>query len=105
MSVMLSKLEYITPLRHLSGRLEGSRETILARYDEKLREFLDFVLFQYVGQGVDELEPEKLPALIELNYHSVADAAAELGAFGRSGGRFWSFSGISMSHASDMSVS
>ena len=30
-------------------RVEAHRETILARYDEKLREFLDFVLFQYIG--------------------------------------------------------
>ena len=72
-------------------RVEAHRETILARYDEKLRGFLDFVLFQYVGQGVGELEPEKLPALIELKYHSVADAAAELGGIQAIRGAFLEF--------------
>ena len=49
------------------------------------------MLFQYVGQGVGELEPEKLPALIELKYHSVADAAMELGGIQAIRGAFLEF--------------
>ena len=45
----------------------------------KLQAFLDFVLGQYVRQGVEELDQEKLSALLSLKYHSVNDAASELG--------------------------
>ena len=55
------------------------RDDIISRYDDKLQSFLDFVLGQYVNQGVGELDQEKLPDLLELKYHTVNDAAAELG--------------------------
>jgi len=37
------------------------------------------VLSQYVKQGVDELDQEKLSPLLRLKYSAIADAAAELG--------------------------
>ena len=37
------------------------------------------MLDQYVAQGEGELDDEKLPQLIGLKYHTVADAVAELG--------------------------
>ena len=45
-------------------------------------EFLEFVLGHYVARGVTELDPEKLPQLIELKYHTVRDAVRELGPVG-----------------------
>ena len=48
-------------------------------YDDKQREFLDFVLDQYIEQGEGELDQAKLPHLLELKYHAVADAVVELG--------------------------
>jgi len=45
--------------------------------------FLDFVLAQYVSQGVEELDQDKLGSLLELKYHTLDDAAAELGALER----------------------
>jgi type I restriction enzyme R subunit len=62
------------------ARAEASRPFISARYDAKLQTFLDFVLAQYVKEGVGELDADKLPRLLELKYRAVADAAAELGA-------------------------
>jgi len=41
--------------------------------------FLDFVLSHYVAEGVDELDLDKLPPLLRLKYHAIADAAADLG--------------------------
>jgi type I restriction enzyme R subunit len=41
--------------------------------------FLDFVLCQYVKEGVGELDQAKLPHLLELKYRAVSDAAAQLG--------------------------
>ena len=40
------------------------------------------MLAQYVKQGVEELDQEKLGSLLELKYHTVDDAAAELGDVG-----------------------
>ena len=45
----------------------GIRFPVYAHYDDKQREFLDFVLDQYINQGVGELDQDKLPALLELS--------------------------------------
>lgn len=63
-----------------SERVEARKGGILARYDGKLQSFLDFVLAQYVKQGVDELDQDKLGSLLQLKYHSVPDAIDQLGA-------------------------
>ena len=60
-------------------RVNARRSHIFAHYGDKQREFLDFVLDQYIAQGVGELDDEKLPHLIDLKYDTVADAVEELG--------------------------
>jgi type I restriction enzyme, R subunit len=60
-------------------RVKMRRNDIFARYDAKLQAFLDFVLGQYVAQGVGELDQEKLGPLLELKYHTIDDAARQLG--------------------------
>jgi type I restriction enzyme R subunit len=62
-------------------RVETHKARIFSHYseDEKFQVFLDFVLLQYVKQDVGELDQEKLPHLLALKYHSVGDAAAQLG--------------------------
>ncbi len=60
-------------------RVAARKTGILSRYDSKLQAFLDFVLAQYVHQGVEELDQDKLRHLLELKYHTVTDAAAALG--------------------------
>jgi type I restriction enzyme, R subunit len=62
-----------------SERVENRKNNILARYDTKLQSFLDFVLAQYVKQGVEELDQDKLGSLLQLKYHSVPDAIDQLG--------------------------
>ena len=53
-----------------SERVETRRGDIFSRYDPKLQAFLDFVLAQYVKQGVEELDQEKLgqPAGAEISH-------------------------------------
>ena len=68
----------LTPITRLE-RVEKRKTDIFAQYNGKLQAFLDFVLAQYVSQGVDELDQEKLGSLLELKYHTVDDAAAQLG--------------------------
>lgn len=62
-----------------SERVEEHKGTIFARYSAALQTFLEFVLGQYVSQGVEELDQEKLAHLLELKYHTIDDAAAQLG--------------------------
>lgn len=51
----------------------------LDNYDTQQQAFLNFVLKQYVNNGVDELDEKKLPNLLELKYHGIADAKNTLG--------------------------
>ncbi len=60
-------------------RVALRRARIFSDYDDKLQAFLDFVLLQYVKEGVGELDSAKLPDLLELKYHTVSDAASQLG--------------------------
>jgi type I restriction enzyme R subunit len=62
-----------------SERVDGRKANILAQYDPKLQSFLDFVLAQYVRQGVEELDRSKLGNLLELRFHTIDDAVKELG--------------------------
>ena len=62
-----------------SEQVETRKGEIFARYDGKLQAFLDFVLAQYVRQGVEELDQGKLGHLLELKCHTVNDAAEQLG--------------------------
>jgi len=60
-------------------RVKENRGRILTGHDYKQQEFLEFVLGEYIKEGVGELAPEKLPDLLELKYHAPGDAVAELG--------------------------
>lgn len=62
-----------------SERVDTHRARIYGQFDYRQHEFLEFVLDHYVQRGVTELNPDKLPQLIELKYHTVRDAVQELG--------------------------
>ena len=49
-------------------------------FTDRQQAFVDFVLAQYVTQGVDEPDTEKLSPLLKLRYHNaIADAVKDLG--------------------------
>ena len=48
-------------------------------YFDKQQEFIQFVLKQYVNEGVGVLDDKQLPNLIEIKYYTIRDAAIELG--------------------------
>jgi type I restriction enzyme R subunit len=60
-------------------RATVQKKHILDHYDDKQREFLDFVLSQYIKEGEQELDQAKLPSLLELKYQAVSDATEKLG--------------------------
>jgi len=74
-------LAYIAFQSNMMERAErAEKATIyLNDYDPSQQEFLNFVLSQYVKQGVDELDDTKISKLLTLKYKSLADAKKALG--------------------------
>lgn len=72
-------------------RVKESQEAILKGLDEKQKEFLEFVLSKYIERGVEELDEEKLPRLLNLKYRSISDATRELGDVDRIRSTFFAF--------------
>jgi type I restriction enzyme R subunit len=74
-------LNYVAYHKDLVPRLEraGKAKIKMNDYNSKQQEFLNFVLDQYVKDGVNELDDSKLPDLLELKYRAIADAKRELG--------------------------
>jgi type I restriction enzyme R subunit len=75
---VLAYVAYSTPTQERAQRASQAR-THFAHYDDAQRAFLDFVLNQYVKEGVLELYPEKLPIILQLKYKSIPDATKVLG--------------------------
>ncbi len=76
---VLAYVAFTSSPKTRAERAETGKSRMVGEYDEKLAAFLDFVLAQYVSQGVEELEQEKLGPLIALKYGSATEAAAKLG--------------------------
>jgi len=76
---VLAYIAYLRPPLRRADRVDTRRGRILARYDPRQRDFLDFVLSQYVEVGESELDSDKLPELLQLRYGSPADAVKALG--------------------------
>ena len=61
-------------------RAAAAKAATATEFTDKQRAFVDFVLAQYVKQGVHELDQEKLSPLLKLRYNNaIADAFADLG--------------------------
>ncbi|PCJ18926.1 MAG: restriction endonuclease subunit R [Candidatus Cloacimonadota bacterium] len=74
-------LNYIAYHKTLVPRIDRSKQAKihLHTYNKNQQDFLNFVLKQYVKEGVNELDLSKLPSLLELKYKSLSDAKQELG--------------------------
>ena len=60
-------------------RASKARAAAYQQFNDKQQAFVDFVLAQYVKQGVDELDAEKLSPLLKLRYGALNDAIQYLG--------------------------
>ena len=76
---VLAYVAFALPPISRADRVTTRRPAVLSAYDEPLASFLDFVLGQYVAQGIDELDQDKLPRLLELKYPSAREGADALG--------------------------
>ena len=76
---VLSYIRFALPTITREERVKIRKGSIFTHYDYKQQAFIDFVLQQYVKEGVEELDQAKLPDFISLKYGAISDAAAELG--------------------------
>ncbi len=76
---VLVYISFLTPTISRVQRVEQAKKKIFEKLDEKQKEFLDFVLNKYEEKGVEELDEEKLPVLLNLKYHAIANAEQSLG--------------------------
>ncbi|MFO0482936.1 MAG: type I restriction-modification enzyme R subunit C-terminal domain-containing protein, partial [bacterium] len=77
---VLAYVSFAAPPVSRAERAAAAKAATGAEFTDKQRAFIDFVLAQYVAQGVDELDAEKLSPLLKLKYrNAIADAFAELG--------------------------
>ncbi len=60
-------------------RVASAQDTIFALLDNNQKEFVEFVLSRYIETGVEELDQDKLPTLLELKYQALSDATDKLG--------------------------
>lgn len=75
---VLSHIAYEHPLMPRAQRAAHAR-IHLNDYNAEQQAFLNFVLDQYIQQGITELDEQKLPDLLTLKYHGLADAKRALG--------------------------
>lgn len=80
-SDLFDVLTYIAYNKDLLPRTERAEKAkiSLQDYNQQQQQFLNFILEQYVQQGISELDDKKLPELIELKYNSLNDARNILG--------------------------
>lgn len=78
---VLSYVAYNSEIKNRTQRAVQAQNHYEDLSDEH-RQFLDFVLLQYISKGVDELDDQKLSAFLQLKYHSVQDAKTVLGDIG-----------------------
>lgn len=77
---VLAYVSFAAPPVTRAERAAAAKAATGPEFTDKQRAFIDFVLAQYVAQGVDELDAEKLSPLLKLKYrNAIADAFAELG--------------------------
>jgi type I restriction enzyme, R subunit len=81
-SDLFDVLEYISfavkPITR-EVRVAEAQSKIFAMLNNRQKEFLEFVLSQYIETGVEELDQDKLPDLLTLKYQAINDAVEILG--------------------------
>ncbi|CAN5456563.1 DEAD/DEAH box helicase family protein [soil metagenome] len=68
------------PMTRANRAAAAKAAATIAEFTDKQQAFVEFVLAQYVTQGVDELDQDKLAPLLRLKYKgAISDAFADLG--------------------------
>ncbi|MDP9423375.1 MAG: DEAD/DEAH box helicase family protein [Pseudomonadota bacterium] len=76
---VLAYIAYVKAPETREDRVAFRRADILGDLSPAQAEFLDFVLSQYVEEGEDELDTDKLPGLLNVKYGSASEGVQALG--------------------------
>jgi type I restriction enzyme R subunit len=76
---VLEYIAYTKPPVSRAARVQTNEDNIYNILNESQREFVSFVLRNYVEVGVDELDVAKLSTVLEAKYGSINAAQKELG--------------------------
>ena len=77
---VLAYISFAAPKKTREKRATSARRRVAIQFSDRTRDFIDFVLDNYETEGVEELDPLKLPQLLELKYGGIRDALKEIGA-------------------------
>lgn len=76
---VLEYIAYAKPTVSRAARVETNKDNIYNLLNEQQREFVAYVLRNYVNEGVDELDVEKLSTVLTAKYGSIHSAQQQLG--------------------------
>jgi len=76
---VLAYVSFQTPRKTRRERADRARRKVAIEFAGRSRDFIEFVLNQYVKEGVEELKPERLIPLLELRFGSVYDGLRKIG--------------------------
>ena len=76
---VLAYISFAAPKKTREKRATSARRRVAIQFSDRTRDFIDFVLDNYETEGVEELDPLKLPQLLELKYGGIRDALKEIG--------------------------
>ena len=76
---MLEYIAYAKPTVSRAARVETNKDNIYNLLNEQQREFVAYVLRNYVNEGVDELDVGKLSTVLTAKYGSIHAAQQRLG--------------------------
>jgi len=88
---VLTYISFLTQPISRVQRVEQAKDKIYEDLDEKQKEFLGFVLSKYEEKGVEELDEEKLPILLNMKYKAIANTDQSLGDVERIRSIFFTF--------------
>lgn len=76
---VLAYISFLSQPVSREERVEKNKKDILVNLNTEQKDFITFVLTKYKEQGIEELNEEKLPVLLNLKYKSSVDAINTLG--------------------------
>ena len=76
---VLELVAYAKPPVSRSVRAEMAKSKVATLLNQQQREFVDYVLANYVSDGIEELDATRLSRVIEAKYGGVSEARVQLG--------------------------
>jgi type I restriction enzyme R subunit len=76
---VLAYVSFNAPPKTRSERATTASQKMSLQFSDRARRFIEFVLEQYVAEGVEELRPDRLAPLLELRFGNVNEGLDEIG--------------------------